>query len=60
MRLPEPPSGEEVQVEYFYAGGRHDPDEHHERRLYAFHMTLGQSRYRFRYPILCTAGTPIA
>lgn len=52
VRLPEPPPGEEVQVDFFYAGRWHDPDEQRERRLYAFLMTLGHSRHQFLYPVL--------
>lgn len=52
VRLPEPPAGEEAQIDFFYAGRWHDPEEGRERRLYAFLMTLGHSRHQFLYPVL--------
>ena len=52
VRLPEPPPGEEAQVDFFYAGRWYDPEEQRERRLYAFLMTLGHSRHQFLYPVL--------
>ena len=52
VRLPEPPRGEEAQIDFFYAGRWHDPEEGRERRLYAFLMTLGHSRHQFLYPVL--------
>jgi transposase len=51
-RLPEPPPGDEAQVDFFYAGRWHDPEAKRERRLYAFLMTLGHSRHAFLYPVL--------
>lgn len=52
VRLPELPPGEEAQVDFFYAGRWHDPEEKRERRLYAFLMTLSHSRHQFLYPVL--------
>lgn len=52
VRLPEPPPGEEAQVDFFYAGRWHDPEAQRERRIYAFLMTLGHSRHAFLYPAL--------
>ena len=52
VRLPEPPPGDEAEVDFFYVGRWHDPEEQRERRLYAFLMTLGHSRHEFLYPVL--------
>jgi transposase len=52
VRLPDPPPGEEAQVDFFYVGRWKGREAERERRLYAFLMTLGHSRHEFLYPVL--------
>jgi transposase len=52
IRLPDPPPGEEAQVDFFYVGLWPDPEAGRRRKLYAFLMTLSHSRHQFLYPCL--------
>jgi transposase len=52
IRLPDPPPGEEAQVDFFYVGLWHDAQAGRRRKLYAFLMTLSHSRHQFLYPCL--------
>lgn len=52
VRLPDPPPGEEAQVDFFYVGRWIDPATGQGHRLSAFLMTLAQSRHQFLYPVL--------
>jgi hypothetical protein len=52
VRLPDPPPGEEAQVDFFYVGRWTDPATGQGHRLSAFLMTLAHSRHQFLYPVL--------
>lgn len=52
VRLDDPPPGSEAQVDFFYIRRWFDPAIGHERKLYAFLMTLSHSRHAFLYPVL--------
>ena len=51
IRLPDPPPGEEAQVDFFYVGLWDDPESQRRRRLYCLQMTLSHSRHTFLYPV---------
>jgi transposase len=51
IRLPDPPPGEEAQVDFFYVGLWDDPEAGRRRKLYCFQMTLSHSRHTFLYPV---------
>jgi transposase len=52
VRLPDPPPGEEAQVDFFFVGRWTDPATGQGHRLSAFLMTLAHSRHQFLYPVL--------
>jgi len=52
VRLPDPPPGEEAQVDFFFVGHWSDPATGQGHRLSAFLMTLAHSRHQFLYPVL--------
>lgn len=52
VRLPDPPPGEEAQVDFFFVGRWTDPATGQSHRLSAFLMTLASSRHQFLYPVL--------
>lgn len=52
VRLPDPPPGEEAQVDFFFVGRWVDPATGEGHRLSAFLMTLAHSRHQFLYPVL--------
>lgn len=52
VRLPDPPPGDEAQVDFFYVGRWIDPATGQGHRLSAFLMTLAHSRHQFLYPVL--------
>jgi len=52
IRLDDPAPGEEAQVDFFSVGRWDDPESGRRRTLYAFLMTLAQSRHQFLYPCL--------
>jgi transposase len=52
VRLPDPPPGEEAQVDFFYVGRWTDPATGQGHRLSAFLMTLAHSRHQFLSPVL--------
>jgi transposase len=56
IRLPDPPPGEEAQVDFFYVGLWDDPDSGRRRKLYCFQMTLSHSRHTFLYPVAGEGG----
>jgi hypothetical protein len=49
---PDPPPGEEAQVDFFYLGLWDDPETARRRKLYAFLLTLSHSRHQFLYPVV--------
>jgi transposase len=51
IRLPDPPPGEEAQVDFFSVGLWDDPEAGRRRKLYCFQMTLSHSRHTFLYPV---------
>jgi len=51
IRLPDPPPGEEAQVDFFTVGLWDDPDAGRRRRLSCFQMTLSHCRHTFLYPV---------
>jgi len=51
IRLPDPPPGEEAQVDFFYVGLWDDPESGRRRKLHCFQMTLSHSRHTFLYPV---------
>ena len=51
VRLPDPPPGEEAQVDFFYVGRWQTPDGA-SHRLSALLFTLSHSRHGFLYPTL--------
>jgi transposase len=51
IRLPDPPPGEEAQVDFFYVGPWDDPESGRRRKLHCFQMTLSHSRHTFLYPV---------
>jgi transposase len=51
IRLPDPPPGEEAQVDFFFVGSWHDPAVGRRRKRSCFQMTLSHSRHTFLYPV---------
>ncbi len=49
---PDPPPGEEAQLDYGHLGSFIDPASGAKRRVWAFIMTLAFSRHLFCYPVL--------
>src|SRR5258707_7347720 len=52
VRLPDPPPGDEAQVDFFSVGRWTDPATGQGHRLSACLMTLAHSRHQFLYPVL--------
>jgi transposase len=50
--LPDPPPGEEAQVDFFGVGRWEDPQTGRRHKLSAFLLTLSHSRHQFLYPVL--------
>jgi transposase len=52
VRKPDPPPGEEAQIDYGYLGQWTDPATGRKRRVWAFVMVLSCSRHLFVRPVL--------
>ena len=52
VRKPDPPPGEEAQLDYGYLGQWRDPATGRARRVWAFVMVLSASRHLFVRPVL--------
>ena len=52
VRKPDPPPGEEAQLDYGYLGAWTDPASGKRRRVWAFVMVLSTSRHLFVRPVL--------
>ena len=52
VRKPDPPPGEEAQIDYGYLGQGTDPATGRKRRVWAFVMVMSASRHLFVRPVL--------
>lgn len=50
VRLPDPPAGQEAQLDFGEMGRIYDPETGRERRLHALIVTLSHSRHQFVWP----------